>query len=129
MARVIIIDDDHASCLALARLLSGDGHEVDWFTSGEEVMRHGLQVEPNLLICDWILENGLEGLTVARAFWNRWPRLHIFFITGLPVEQLPREAYQLPLVRIFEKPLPLDDLLALVGQLAGGDERSICRPG
>lgn len=114
MARIVVIDDDHTSCSALARLLMGEGHEVDWFTSGEEAISQCLQREPQFLICDWILENGLEGASVARAIWIRWPLVRIIFITGLPVEQLSLQNPELPVIHIFEKPVLFDELLGLV---------------
>jgi len=114
MARIIIIDDDEVCCSVLARLLAREGKEVEWFTTGKEALDRGLEKEPQLLICDWILENGLDGVDVARAIWNRWSKVRIIFITGLPADQLRRETHELPVIHVFEKPLPLDDLLTLV---------------
>jgi CheY-like chemotaxis protein len=38
MGRVLVVDDDHSTVEAMARLLGQDGHEVQAFTSGKEAV-------------------------------------------------------------------------------------------
>lgn len=119
MSKILIVDDDKVSCTLLARLLSSEGYDVDWVTSGAEAFAYGEPKFPKLLISDWLLKDGLGGLEVARTLIGRWPQLRVLFITGMPVAQLHSETQGLPVIGILEKPLNFDELLDKVGKFFG----------
>ena len=120
MAKLLILDDDEVCCTMLARLLASEGHEVQCATSGQDALNLAENEAPDLLMCDWILNDGLQGMVVATKLHARWPRMRIIFMTGLPADELREETKALPVVHILEKPLLLDHMLAIVQQSAGG---------
>lgn len=114
LAKLLIIDDDRACGTALARLFRLEGYEVQWAADSAEALAMHEEFCPDLLICDWLLGDGMFGFEVANELCSRWPTLRVIFITGLPQDQLGRQAEELPVLAIFRKPVSLDELLAAI---------------
>lgn len=119
MARILVVDDDR-NCAAFLRLfLTDEGHEVRSAISGKEAMQAALTFTPSLLITDWLLKDGTDGLALARNLRKEQANLRVIFITGMPERELRSKFEDLDDVQIFEKPLDLDRLLPLVNSLVG----------
>lgn len=82
-------------------------------------MQAATAMAPDLLITDWLLKDGTDGLGLARNLRQVQPELSIIFITGMPERELRNEVTKLGQAHIFEKPLDLDRLLPLVTSLVG----------
>ena len=119
MARILVVDDDR-NCAAFLRLfLTDEGHEVRSAVSGKDAMQAAGVMAPDLLITDWLLKDGTDGLGLARSLRKERPELSIIFITGMPERELQSEVNKLGQAHIFEKPLDLDRLLPMVTSLVG----------
>jgi DNA-binding response OmpR family regulator len=119
MARILVVDDDR-NCAAFLRLfLTDEGHEVRSAVSGRDALQAAAAMFPDLLITDWLLKDGTDGLSLARALRQERGDLGIVFITGMPRRELLDEVNQLGNAHIFEKPLDLDRLLPMVHELVG----------
>ena len=119
MARILVVDDDR-NCAAFLRLfLTDEGHEVRSAVSGKDAMQAASVMAPDLLITDWLLKDGTDGLGLARSLRKERPELSIIFITGMPERELQSEVNKLGQAHIFEKPLDLDRLLPTVTNLVG----------
>ena len=119
MARILVVDDDR-NCAAFLRLfLTDEGHEVRSAVSGKDAMQAAGVMTPDLLITDWLLKDGTDGLGLARSLRKERPELSIIFITGMPERELQSEVNKLGQAHIFEKPLDLDRLLPMVTSLVG----------
>ena len=112
--------DDDRNCAAFLRLfLTDEGHEVRSAISGKDATAAAAALTPNLLITDWLLKDGTDGLNLARSLRKEQPDLRIIFITGMPERELRPKIQALGEAYIFEKPLDLDRLLPLVNSLVG----------
>lgn len=120
MARILVVDDDPNCTGFLGIFLGGEGHEVRTATTAADALASAAQREPDMLICDWLLKDVRNGLTLVRALRERQPRLTVIFMSGLPAADVGEHIRDLPDARVIEKPLDLEPLAALV--------RSLCRP-
>lgn len=119
MARLLLIDDDPAVSLTLARMLEFCGHEVTRIESAEAGLRAAVNAPPDALILDMKMPEmgGLEFLKRLRT---------VAGLEGLPVgvitgdyflgEHVLQELGALgALVRY--KPIRIEDLAALTAQI------------
>lgn len=117
MARILVVDDDR-NCAAFLRLfLTDEGHEVRSAVSGKDAMQTTASFAPELLITDWLLKDGTDGLTIARSLKGMHAGMRVMFITGMPARDLRDQIRDFPDAQIFEKPLDLDRLLPLVNSM------------
>lgn len=65
MFKILIIDDDPTIRMVLKRALQKQGYDVTLATSGEEGITLAQQVNPALIICDWMMPQ-LSGIEVCR---------------------------------------------------------------
>ena len=111
---VLVVDDDHDTCDAVADLLGCEGFDVHCATSGrqalDELRRHG---KPCIMICDVLLPDMLGGAIVDTC--RNDPELcttTIVMMTGTP-DAAPDG------VLVLRKPFGLDAFVALVEQHCG----------
>jgi two-component system OmpR family response regulator len=119
MAKILVVDDDR-NCAAFLRLfLTDEGHEVRSAITGKDAVVAAAALWPNLLITDWLLKDGTDGLSLALHLRREQSELQIIFITGMPERELRPKIAALSDAHIFEKPLDLDRLLPLVNHIVG----------
>ena len=112
--------DDDRNCAAFLRLfLSDEGHEVRSAVSGKDAMQSAQAFNPDLLITDWLLKDGTDGLALARTLLQERGDMRVIFITGMPERELRDKTHDVGGAHIFEKPLDLDRLLPLVNSIVG----------
>jgi CheY-like chemotaxis protein len=58
---VIVVDDDHDVCEALASLITGDGHRATTFTKAQDALHYVREVPPPALILVDACMPGLDG--------------------------------------------------------------------
>jgi len=95
--KVLLVNDDAASLLALASLLSQDqGHEVITARSGEEALRHVLKHDFAVILLD-VSMPGMDGFETAEAIHShpRSASVPIIFVTAHYSDEMHRlKAYQ-----------------------------------
>ncbi|MEB3162955.1 MAG: SpoIIE family protein phosphatase [Prochlorothrix sp.] len=64
-AKILVIDDDPAVQMLLRRVLQSQGYEVSLASNGDEGLKLAQEVQPALIICDWMMP-GSDGLEVCR---------------------------------------------------------------
>lgn len=111
MPKLLVVDDDPICNKLLPTLLTSEGYTVKSAASAEEAIEIAAHYKPDLLIADWMLKNKQDGIDVARALVASGPGLRIIFVTGLPAEHLAGQVTDLPVAKIMEKPVNIDDLL------------------
>ena len=115
MAKILVIDDDVTVQLVLKNLLKNHGYEVSIAQNGEEGLYQAQLIQPDLIICDWMMPC-LNGLEVCRRVKGN-PDLSSTFLILLTmrdqicdrVEGLDEGADE-----FIAKPIQPDDLLARV---------------
>lgn len=111
MPRVLLVEDEEVLRTSLAGLLRHRGFDVRDARSTAEAVEVGRTFHPDVLIADWMLQNHLHGLDVARLLLDTNPALRTIVITGFPSQELRAEAEREPAVIGFlEKPFAFEDL-------------------
>ncbi|HYN07817.1 MAG TPA: response regulator [Vicinamibacterales bacterium] len=122
MARILIIDDDPAVSLTLARMLELEGHAVSRVGNAVEGLSAAATDPPDAVILDIRMPgmNGLEFLRELRSD-TRLSRLPVGIITGdyFLSEQVLGEIGSLGAI-VRYKPVWLADLSALARALLSG---------
>ena len=116
MAKVLIVDDEKGYRRYISARLTRDGHTVETAATAADGINVGVAFGPDLLIVDWMLENGDSGFRVANALHQRNPELKTIFITGFSAERVLQESGGPPIFRCIEKPFDTDDLAAAVAE-------------
>jgi sigma-B regulation protein RsbU (phosphoserine phosphatase) len=79
MSRILVIDDDPAVLKIIQRALQTQGHEVTIATNGREGLEQAQQIQPALIICDWMMPY-VDGLEVCRQIKANAQLSTTFFI-------------------------------------------------
>jgi CheY-like chemotaxis protein len=122
VARLLLIDDDEAVSITLARMLQFCGHDVTRIGSAQAGLAEAVSNPPDALILDMKMPemDGLEFLIRLRAA-PQAARLPVGVITG---DYFLGDAVLQELARLGAavryKPIPMEDLSALTDQLLGG---------
>lgn len=114
MTRVLVVDDEPTYCWALRRLLSMEGFEVETASDGRQAMELAAETAPDVLVVDWMLKGGLNGIDVSENLRQANPRLRVVAITGHPSGEREFVNSGVRPVTVLTKPFKSADLLAAV---------------
>ncbi len=119
MSKILIVDDDIASCRTLQLHLGTQGHQVQTAHSVDDGLAAAQQEVPELVILDIRMpgKSGLEGLP---EFKRRFPHTHIIMITAFHDMDSTIDAMQKGAEDYIHKPIDIDEL--------EGSIDKICRP-
>ena len=118
---ILLVDDEEEFVEITAALLESNGYEVVPAYSGKECREKAVEIKPDLIILDVMMETDMAGFEAAR-----WLREHeevnqipIIMLTAvnqkLPFKFGPDEVW-LPVDAFLEKPVSPDRLLGEVQQ-------------
>lgn len=122
MSKLLIVDDEAPLAGALADYLEGKGHEVfvctDPFAAEDEVAAR----RPDLAIFDYMMpgRRGTEILAALRAK-DETRRLPVIFLSGTETLRFSGEVPPEPRVRFLRKPVELQSMLVLIGEMLNPD--------
>jgi CheY-like chemotaxis protein len=119
--KILLVDDDVDFLEVTASLLEEGGYEVDTAVSGKDARKRVLDVSPDLIVLDVMMETDLAGVETAR--WLRSQeatrKTPIIMLTGVNQEvpfKLGPDDIWLPVDEFLEKPVSGDRLLGVVRQ-------------
>jgi DNA-binding response OmpR family regulator len=119
---IVIVDDEMVLRESLARLFRAEGYWVRSAASGTEALKLLRENRVDLVLLDWNMP-GTSGAGVLRSLGELNPRMPVIVVTGRP-DQL--ESIRSGNLRaVLAKPLEVDDLIRLVGQLLYGHDSSL----
>ncbi len=122
MKRILIIDDDEMIRIVFERFLKGQGYAVDCAADGNEGLRV-LETEPPDLVITDIMMPDTDGLEVVLSMREKHPDIPVIAISGgmtiAPMDFLPL-VKKFGAIKVFYKPVELEDLLAGVRELLDG---------
>jgi len=123
MRRVLVVDDHAPSAEMVAEILTLEGYEVRVAHSASQAMEVAVQFAPYVVILDIGLPDE-DGFEVARSIKARaeLQAMRLIALSGYGQSQYPRRAREAGFERYLVKPVDLDELLALVRELAQGGE-------
>ena len=107
--RVLLVDDDQVLAEALAQVLRGAGYQVQLapdYRLALEVLESAAPLD--LLVCDIVMPDRVNGLALGRMARLRRPELKIIYITGHDIPGIEDEA----LGPVLRKPIDNDLLIA-----------------
>jgi CheY-like chemotaxis protein len=125
---ILIIDDNQDMAVAVSMPLEAAGYQVAWAQSGHEGLDKILEIAPDLIILDVMMETGIAGFQVSLALRSPDPSSPYARFRDMPILMLtaihtttslrfgPDEAY-LPVDDFVEKPVDADILLEKVKTL------------
>ena len=92
MARILIVEDEIVSALMIQEFLEHSEHTVvASVTSGSEAVRVAVEVQPDLVLMDILLEGGLDGITAATQIHEQLG-VPIIYITANAEDQTLQRA-------------------------------------
>lgn len=115
MSKILIVDDDVASCRTLQVHLRNQGHDVEVAHSVEQGLS-AIDHEPDLIILDIRMpgRSGLEGLA---DFKQALPKVRIIMITAFHDMESTIEAMQNGADDYIHKPIDIDELESAITKL------------
>lgn len=104
--KLLIIDDEESLSSSLKVFLSIKGYEVVTAGNGSEGIERVRDFDPELLLLDLHLAEGLSGMSVLRKAKSIKPNLNVIVLTGFgEEEEVAGECNKLGAVRFLCKPL------------------------
>lgn len=117
--RVLVADDEElvGLCVRQSLELGFPGCAVDVVHSGEEALRSMAGQAHDLIITDYQMPGGINGLDLAKEVRRRNADVPIILMTGFGPTGLRATASSLGIDHLMQKPFDIDHLLAIAGQL------------
>jgi two-component system, NtrC family, response regulator HydG len=113
MEKILIIDDDKDLCFVLKRFLSKHGFEVLEATTGKLALELLESVEPDLILCDFRLED-MSGSSILKKIKEKSPSVPVIIITGYSNIKTAVEVMKLGAMDYVTKPLLPDEILLTI---------------
>ena len=117
MKRILVMDDDPATRLAIRAVLEPSGYEVAEAADGEEGMESQRRQPADLAIVD-ILMPKKEGIETIRELRRDFPETKIIAVSGSGAQYLSA-ARDFGVALAFTKPFDRDEMLESVRGLLG----------
>ncbi len=123
MSKILIVDDDVASCRTLQFHLQSQENEVEIAHSVNDGMNHARSNKPELIILDIRMpgKSGLEGLP---EFKSAYPDTHVIMITAFHDMESTIEAMQKGADDYIHKPIDIDELDAAIEKIVNAPKMS-----
>lgn len=115
---IYVVDDDPAVLHSTRFLLESEGHRVETFADGRELLAAFPGPNPAFVLLDQIM-TGMDGLEVVGRLRDLDSRVPVVLITGHPDPGIRAKA-SVAGVPLVEKPLALDVLLGVLADGEGG---------
>jgi DNA-binding response OmpR family regulator len=81
MAKILLVEDNEALCMAFEAYFTAEHHVVDAVTSGDEGLERALYCSYEVIVLDWDLP-GISGLEICKRFRERGGMTPILMLTG-----------------------------------------------
>lgn len=122
--KILIIDDDRDMCLLLKRFLTRHGFEVLESYSGKKALELLETVEPDLVMCDFRLED-MEGNVLLGKIKERYPHVPVIIITGYSDIKIAVEVMKMGAYDYITKPLFPDEILVTIKKALATDTSGV----
>jgi CheY-like chemotaxis protein len=116
--RVLVVEDESIARDAVRQYLEFRGHDVAVAGSAREAIDLASRCEPDVLLCDWKLNDTLDGVDVAQTLQKRYD-LAVILITAHQLDDLKAKAGRAGLnVNAYRrKPVSLASLAEVIESL------------
>jgi DNA-binding NtrC family response regulator len=121
---IVVVDDERTIGLAVQRVLSTRGYEVDAVQSGEQAIERLQRAAAHLVITDLNL-GAMSGMDLLRWIREHAPDTAVVMITAYGSEKIAVEAMKLGAADYLPKPFDNDELELIVARVL--EERALRR--
>ena len=115
MSRVLVVEDELGSATALGIYLKHVGHDARVVTDARDALRIARGFKPDVVVCDWVLGRGFDGLELARGMHALRPTIRFVLMTGMPGIALDERLARASVDHVLYKPVSLGELGRVVG--------------
>jgi len=115
--RVLVVDDEENTRLALTRLLSREGYQVRTASNGNEALCQLRNNPAELIITDLNMPE-MNGLTFLRELNREYPMSNVIMITAFGEVESYLEALNLGVFEYLNKPIRLEELKKVMGKIS-----------
>jgi len=121
---ILVVDDDADICNTLIDIFNAEGYATDAaYNVGaaiEKIQTNGFDI----LLTDIRMES-MDGLQLVRKVTQINPKIIIFMMTAYPRDSRINEAYTSGVVKVFEKPFEVEDMLEVFkNEIAKRDKKN-----
>ena len=114
--RVLVVDDEENTRIALTRLLSREGYQVRTASNGSEALCQLRNNPAELIITDLNMPE-MNGLTFLRELNREHPMSNVIMITAFGEVESYLEALNLGVFEYINKPIRLEELKKVMGKI------------
>lgn len=113
--KILVIDDDPAICVSVKAILDASGYETTTALSGKEGLELFRKTQPDIVLCDMMMEDIDAGAKVAKVIKEERPELPVFLLSTIG-EATARTIGldELGFNGVFQKPVNFDLLLSVL---------------
>jgi DNA-binding response OmpR family regulator len=118
LARVLVVEDEPTAREAVRLFLEFRGHEVSVAATAEEALETAERFGPQVLVCDWQLKSGADGVQVAHSL-QREHDVAVIMVTAHRLEALKDEVrrFAVDVSAYRRKPVSLASLAETIESL------------
>ena len=128
MATILMIDDDRDLAAVTKLVLDAHGHRFEWAPNGEVGLRMALELQPDVILLDVMMDRYTEGFYVSQklrdteedspyASCRNIPILVLTSIHRTTSQRFGPDENALPVDAFLEKPLSPEQLLEAIDAL------------
>jgi len=115
---VLVVEDEPSAREASQLYLDRLGYRVATAANAAEAFEQAAEHNPDVVICDWRLGSGPDGVDVARELQRQY-RVPVVFVTAHPIDELREATEDLDVSKYLRKPISLPALAATIDRVAG----------
>lgn|GEM_PF-1699319 len=113
---ILVVDDEQFARAAVTKVLAASGYKVHSVSSGQEAIDFAINEPFDVLLTDFRMPGGLDGLTTVRAVQNINPQVVAIMMTAHNTVDLAVQSLNLGVHGFVIKPFTTHDLLKTVQQ-------------
>lgn len=113
--KILIIDDDPDILDSVKAILTGNGFEAITASSGKDGVAAFTSTQPDLVLCDMMMEHIDEGTKVAQQIRKKDKNVPIYLLSSIGAATATNiEIDKLGFNGVFQKPVDPDSMIAAV---------------
>jgi DNA-binding response OmpR family regulator len=125
LARVLVVEDEPTAREAVRLFLEFRGHDVSVAATAQEALDQAGRFEPQVLVCDWQLDSGADGVDIAHSLQTKYD-LAVIMVTAHRLEALKEKVrrFAVDVSAYRRKPVSLASLAEIIESLDGHKVRA-----
>jgi two-component system, response regulator, stage 0 sporulation protein F len=122
--RILVVEDEDNTRLALTKLLTREGYFVEGVANGYEALCYLRRQSVNLIVTD-IKMPRMDGITFLRELNKNFPKSNVIMITAYGGVDSYLEAMNLGAFEYINKPIQIDELKIIMEKILDAEDTEI----